>query len=176
MSKIIDIYMEAVDPGCHGFATAFFKNGVLIAVNYRTLDGSLDEKIKALPEFITAEGYDLVCERPITYSGRSARGDTNDLLDLSILIGAYAAKSQWKSIKFVKPYEWKGSLRKATTKRLCLQELSNEEKDILQRGLNEAPRKRELDLMDSVGIGLAQLGRLFRNSLRLRGTIEERDD
>lgn len=76
------------------------------------------------------EEFSLVIEFPQTYGGRSAKGDTNDLLQLSAVVGAICqdfSRYQGLNLSVWKPSEWKGNVPKEATAARALAKLTEEE-------------------------------------------------
>lgn len=106
----------------------------------------------------TATGItDFVCEFPTTYNGRSARGDTRDVLDLSAVVGALCQVFREAKTKVYLPAEYKGQLPKAIAHQRMFKELSSEE---AARIVAPKPKSLIHNVHDSVFMALRHLKRL----------------
>jgi hypothetical protein len=116
----------------------------------------------------------VVVERPRVYGGRAKQGDTQDLLDVSYVAGMLVGTASERgatSARAVLPQEWKGSVPKQIMCRRAFARLDIDEKRVVFRALppGEVDKleqkigelsKRTTDLLDAVGIGLWELGRM----------------
>jgi hypothetical protein len=119
--------------------------------------------------------WSFICERPRVYGGRAKVGDTQDLLDVSFVAGALVAVARVRGAtnsRAVFPQEWKGSVPKQIMCRRIYARLYLKEQHVLKDALPNSEihklngtrggelSKRTTDLLDAVGIGLWELGRL----------------
>lgn len=98
------------------------------------------------------DDYQLVIEFPQTYGGKSAKGDTNDLLTLSAVVAAICAELrhyQNAGITVWRPREWKGNLPKEVTMARVEARLLDEEK---RRIFWPAPSLKH-NVYDAIAIG-----------------------
>lgn len=104
----------------------------------------------------------LVVEWPQVYrAGRGKRGaDPNDLLLLSGVCSALAARGPWGVVGSVLPREWKGTLPKEVACERVLARLSQEERVIVDA--LRLPKSRVHHVLDAVGIGFHSIGRGLR--------------
>ena len=101
----------------------------------------------------------FVVERPQTYRGRSAEGDTNDLLDLSIVVGCIVGQLAGH-VELVRPAQWKGQVPKKTVHGTNPIELRSRGKLYAGEGRIEIPNKKLAhNVWDAIGIGLWYLRR-----------------
>lgn len=161
----------AIDPGVRGCGVALFEHNFLIRAAY----------IKNLPfkcEARAAEAADMageirfefpniirlnvIIEWPQIYAGAIRAGkskvDPNDLLALTAVAGAIAARYNGSNILTVRPREWKGQMTKAVTEYRILDRLEGSEIDVLTLAKREAGSFAH-NIVDAVGIGLCYVGR-----------------
>lgn len=152
----------AFDPGV-STGWALFKDK-LVACGLITWDGWNAEA----PEFreawfATVEEFApnrvAVVELPQVYRASQSKGDPADLIDTAFRAGMLASWVQpWCAIKTVMPREWKGQLPKEVHHRRILAALTPEERAVLDAC--EAPRAKMHNVIDAVGLGLWQQGRM----------------
>lgn len=92
-----------IDPGLRGCGcAAWTEGGELVRAAYvvgeKEVSTSIGWTVRvmawAVEEWLSKEPLDrLIIERPQTYRGRAARGDANDLLDVSLVVGALSLLS-----------------------------------------------------------------------------------
>lgn len=100
----------------------------------------------------TIAGVDLlVIERPQTYRGRAQKGDTNDLLDVSLVVGAVHVHIG-SSTRYATPAEWKGNTPKHVTEAQAKEKLSAKERAVIE--LPGRNKKLASNVWDAIGIGL----------------------
>lgn len=91
----------------------------------------------------------LVIERPQTYHGRARKGDANDLLDLSIMVGAVHVHLGAPT-RYTLPAEWKGQTPKSATEARARKKLGA----LVDRvELPGRDKKLASNVWDAVGIG-----------------------
>lgn len=100
--------LVAVDPDKRGFAYSIWEGGQFI-------DAGLYRRDDCSPFWISRKLSDmeptlLVCEKPRAYPGQAAKGDPNDLIDLSQTVGACLASCNASFTVY--PSDWKGQLPK----------------------------------------------------------------
>lgn len=144
--------MIGIDPGVKKVALAEtselkFNYGQLIRVQYDPPD-----KI----EFDISE-QDVWIEMPRIYPGSGqTKGDLNDLLDLSVVVGQMSERARgltW-NVKLIYPRDWKGNVPKAIMTTRILSKLTAEERSLIPT------HAKAHNIVDAVGICLAKLGRL----------------
>lgn len=98
--------------------------------------------------------HQLIIEVPRIYPRSDQRkGDLNDLLELAGVVGAIA--TQWASVKFYYPAQWKGQVpKKIMTERIRKQLRPVELENIISVGA------KDHNTLDAVGIFLHSVGRL----------------
>jgi hypothetical protein len=97
----------------------------------------------------------VVVEMP-QKDGRTRRVRMKDVLNLTAAAGRITGRTDGDAI-FVTPKQWKGSLPKDVMHERITARLNDREPGRIER----APRKKERgDILDAIGIGLWQLGRL----------------
>jgi hypothetical protein len=147
-------HLFAVDPGLRkdrpNLGWALFQKKKLV-------QASVEKSVRELPWMgITCSA---IIEAPRWYP-REHRIDTNDLLDLSVLVGEI--KGRFESfnalVELVYPRTWKGTVPKDIHNKRVLAALNSEELKVLPK----RPRAKDVDhnLLDAVGIGLWKLGRM----------------
>lgn len=163
----------SVDPGVRACGCALWKNGVLVSAELvlgvpRGVKASPAELIKHMVSQVKhwcsrsidnpSTGIELVIEMMRTYGGRAQRGDTNDLIMVSLVSGGIIL--DYPS-RLVLPQEWKGGVPKKNAhgdnviKERCLKKLSATEIATIK-----TPSKSlEHNVYDAIGIGLWHLNR-----------------
>lgn len=153
MSRLI-----AIDPGVHHCGLAVFDHALLSnamvvkADHKRSLIASLDF---ATDVFSNTR---VVIEQMTTTGNRARRGRTNDLLDVSVMIGRIY---EWAAHRDGRPelvaiQKWKGQATKSVTRERCLAMLSENELEFVDLPKD---KKHQTDVWDAVGIGLWALKR-----------------
>lgn len=146
-------YLLAIDPGVRRSGWAAFYDGVLTACGH-------DEN-NVVAEKIGRNGQ-LCVERPRVYNGRSAKGDTQDLLDLSVEVGFFCGVAFERGVAFatVLPEEWKGQVPKNVTAARLDRTLTAAEWEQVPL----MPRKRvpNHNVLDAIAIGCRMLNRRMR--------------
>ncbi len=177
----------SVDPGKQGCGAALWRADRLLRATYvkrRTMLGVEG------PEGCTAMAIDvlnwasvygqldrLVLEWPQTYSGRSSRGDTDDLLPLAGVDAAIVTLfhhvrrlvANWEAgrVHFFKPHDWKGSIQKPKKVSddypvvgMCERRLKDDERCNIDLPNNV---RHQWDVFDAVGVGLKHFNRFERH-------------
>jgi hypothetical protein len=157
----------SIDPGIRGCGVALFGGDRLVAAAYvkNTVKkgNRLSECAKmayALALWTKTIGEDevtnLICEFPVVYSGRAARGDANDLFPLAAIDGALVALFPRADVTSYFPREWKSNVDADTMIERIKLRLSPEELTCV-----ELPSKSlQHNVWDGIGVGLHFLGRL----------------
>lgn len=180
----------SIDPGIRGVGAALWEHGYLIAAAYvknraATGGGPREAAMMAhslvewtLSQWSNASSRtldELVLEMPQTYGGRSAKGDTNDLLSLAAVDGAIAAVYAGAKISSYVPKEWKGSIVKPkkpdgkepyvietrVRDKLKPHELAQVQWPTAVKSTQEAI-KHNWDVADAIGVGMKSLNRFER--------------
>jgi hypothetical protein len=149
-----------IDPGVRGCGcAAWTASGELLRAAYVPAGAPSDKTVGALVrrtawavESWISDGpplEGLVIERPQTYHGRAARGDTNDLLDLSLVVGALSLLSTCPLI-LMRPSEWKGNAPKGVTEARARKQLG----ELVVRVDLSCGKRLSTNIWDAVGIGL----------------------
>ncbi len=151
----------SIDPGVRGCGVAAWHNtGELLRAAY-VPGGSPDNEFIgttvrnaawAVEEWISSTDLvmdRLIIERPQTYRGRSKVGDTNDLLDLSLVVGALSLLSACP-LMLVRPSMWKGQTPKSATQERARVKLG----DLVARVDISCGKSLSPNVWDAVGIGL----------------------
>lgn len=145
--------MLAIDPGQNpGFA--LFDEGELAECGNTYLENHRHEAR-------------VVCERPMIYP--HSKANPNNIITLAITAGKLVeicSQNVYVVVKWYEPRQWKGQLPK--TKKLAdyvvykrvLKALNVEEKEELADTLARVSAAAAFDVVDAVGIGLHDLGRL----------------
>ena len=146
----------AIDPGVHHLGLAVFDGKELSYAHFVQATKTLD-LITALDSLADVfSDTRVVIEQMTTTGNRARRGRTNDLLDVSVMIGRIF---QWAAAgrpELVPIRKWKGQATKDVTRNRCLAKLSKYE---LQVVFLPKDKKRQTDVWDAVGIGLWALKR-----------------
>ncbi len=151
-------YLLAVDPGVTCLGWAWFYNEKLINCGICRAE-SLEEMI--VYPFPWNSPELAVIERPTVYR-RGGKGDPADLISIAIVAGAAARTA--KAVRFVEPRTWKGSVPKKIHNKRVLDALHDEtygsEVDVWNTAAGPEPIYLLHNMIDAVGIGLYQLGRM----------------
>lgn len=139
----------AIDPG-KNTGYAWFRDGLLFKC------GLDDEDYSSPFAWGDPTAFDCVCEFPFVYPGGRGKGDGNSLLSVARIAGRLTALVPESRLKFVYPRSWKGTVDKAVMCQRILDRLSEQEK----RCLPKVPKSKLHNVIDAVGIGLHELGRL----------------
>ncbi len=150
-------YLLALDPGVNLTGWALFEDGVLQECGH---DGNLQVSAKihsVLPMTRAKYPLQIVIERPRTYKGQSAKGDTMDLLDLSCEVGFFCGVAHARGVPFtvVLPQEWKGQTPKKVTQNQLARTLTPDEWDRVPK----LAKKYLHNVLDAVAIGCRVLER-----------------
>jgi hypothetical protein len=142
--KALGVALLAIDPGVKRSGWAIFnKEGVLTKCDHQD-----NEELEAWLE-LTA--YESVIEMPRVYGGRSAKGDTQDLLTLAYHVARFSILTGYTTL--VHPQEWKGQVPKDVCARRVLSRLTEAEHACIP----ELARTRLHNVHDVIG----NAGRLF---------------
>lgn len=126
----------SIDPGVRACGVAVWLDGKILAAAHvksgvpkeardaTCWNGMAAAVLTYVGEVLETEGIEdgalhLVCEFPQTYGGKSAKGDTNDLLSLAAVVGAILTAFQMTDqtdVTLWRPHEWKGNLPKEVTR------------------------------------------------------------
>jgi hypothetical protein len=149
----------SIDPGVWACAWAVFQEGVLKNAGNERFPSSLPKTIQNAASWFGGifawETYEkLVIEYPQVYQGRFQKGDPNDLIDLSIIVGGIVGSFEGaQGVDLVKPAQWKGQVPKRVTKTRARAALSDEE-------YIDKLKTADHNIWDAVGIGLWYLRRV----------------
>lgn len=144
--------LVCIDPGKNtGVAT--FWSGVL----------SECELIRSIEPIEIGENERVVCEIPYIYPGGRGKGDGNDLIGVARIAGRLTALVPEDRLSFVYPKSWKGNAPDSVIFNRIASRLTEEEKRLLP-GLDKFLASSYTGLLgnvlDAIGIGLKELGRL----------------
>ncbi len=142
----------AIDPGVRRSGWARYESGFLTAC------GHDDNNLIPFYDRKSAIGsLNFVIEMPQVYGGRSAKGDTNDLLELAYQVGRFVEMADGLSmgIKRVRPAEWKGQTPKEVTTRRARLILTADEMRIIPK----LAKSRAHNMWDAIAMGLWAVGR-----------------
>lgn len=95
----------------------------------------------------------MVVEKMQVYRQGLAKGDPNDLIDLSILGGALWTSIQPKAVSFPVPRQWKGQVPKDVLIQRVIKELSKQEETILRSDVDHVPSGLRHNVYDAVCLG-----------------------
>ncbi len=148
----------AIDPGVHHCGLAVFDDEVLghaqivLATEKRSLITALNH---ATDVFVDTR---VVIEQMTTTGNRARRGRTNDLLNVSVMIGRIFewADNSYGHPELVPIRKWKGQATKTVTFNRCQKKLSDDELKVVDLPKD---KKRQTDVWDAIGIGLWALKR-----------------
>jgi len=152
----------AVDPGVKKCAIAVFDDSHLTDAFYvTTTHHDIAAGAAEMVEQMLAHADDfqvrVVIERPQIYAGSKAKGNPNDLLDLSFVAGTFNAVMDRASAAYL-PAEWKGQVPKLIHHKR-LGEFFEENADVYETKVWQriSKLKKDHDLRDAVGLGLFHL-------------------
>ena len=155
--------MITIDPGLNGCGVAFWGVKELQAAYYLPRNSRVEQKPFGMAETLRSAVESampverIIIEKPQIYPSMPVPSD--DLLNLhemsSIFVGLLGRTVEW-----VRPREWKGSVRKEimTNRLIAIMDNTDENGDIV------LPTAKSLqhNVYDAIGIGLWALGRLDR--------------
>lgn len=152
-----------MDPGLRGCGVALFRDEELEQAVYVEGNGSAQraeawvQMVSAVREFVGTRRVErLVVELPQVYVAVRTKGDPNDLVQLGAVVGALCLAFQEATQHVFLPAEWKGQVPKEIVHARVASRLSAAE-----QGRITCRRKSLLhNVLDAVGIGLKDLGRL----------------
>ena len=104
----------AIDPGLRCTGIAIYNDTQWTVESVRVEEHDLAVRVRTIAACIRilCPSCDLlVIERPQVYQGRLQKGDPNDLIDLSVLVGALLSIPHVKAL-LPRPREWKGQTPK----------------------------------------------------------------
>jgi hypothetical protein len=153
----------SIDPG-HRKGRANL--GWALFANYdRLVDAGVESSPESMmpvgpyPFRVGSSGRVAIIETPRWYP-QEHKIDTNDLLDLSVLVGELKRHflEREAHVHLVYPRTWKGTVPKGIHNKRVLAALSKEELAVLPK----RPRAKDYDnnIVDAIGIGLWKLGRM----------------
>jgi hypothetical protein len=158
------VRLAAVDPSLRSTGVAIFEGLALMRawlhVGQTGPDLALRVRISATglaDELAKYKASRVVIERPRTYHGRAAKGSTQDLLDLSVYVGALAQACVDRGIEpqLILPQTWKGSAPKEITSARTIAALDPSESAVIM----PCPASLRHNVLDAIGIGLSTLCR-----------------
>lgn len=162
----------AVDPGLRACGCAVFSDGALVAASYvcSTLGRETAAQAVATARAVAAYAQrlcgvvdEVALEWPVVYATRIRRGlagaDPNDLLGLAAVDGAVAALVGAPSVTYA-PREWKGQMPHGALEARVRSRLDAGELRVLNDAVAALPASKSHNVVDAVGVGLHQVGRL----------------
>lgn len=165
-------YALFIDPGLKCCGWALFRDMYLNKAGLsRTKSETVEERTRDHCRNLTIAGLldraDIVIvEKPQVYVQRLWKGDPNDLINLSIVVGGIIACTRPTVItRTVTPQEWKGQQPKNVTDARARRALTKQgEQSVLDNPVvlgqpKGAPDTLINNMMDAIGIGLSYLGR-----------------
>jgi hypothetical protein len=143
----------AIDPGVDFFGCAHFENKELVLCNLLNTEDFLKEELQRLHHI-----EKFYIELPQVYQQQFWKGDPNDLIALSVVIGRLAQKIGYHKCELVKPRNWKGTVEKTIMlNRIAKLMTKEEEKLFMLLGLSKS---KAHNVLDAIGLGLWAVGRL----------------
>lgn len=177
--------MLSIDPGTRGCGVALFQDGQLVRAAYvpnSAKQGSGPRECATMAEEVVDWVIDnpqnearvdmISLEVPQIYTRDKSKGDPNKLMPLFGVDAAIAALIPEAKVEWNVPRDWKGNVSKpksakepyAITDRVMARLEGLEVSTIYwQSDDTDAARKRNWDIADAIGIGLAALGRFARH-------------
>jgi hypothetical protein len=98
----------------------------------------------------------LVYELPIAHSEGRSKCDPNKLIKLAVLAGRLTAGTSWECVEQIYPITWKGNVPDQILYTRILNKLSLAERMVIPK----LPKSKLHNVLDAVGIGLYDLGRM----------------
>lgn len=145
----------AIDPGkTTGWAA--FLDGKLYAA--RATEKAELFKLPSSGWSWPSKSHPVIIEMPRWYP--HDQKDTNDLLDLSVLVGEYKRfyESQGCTVELVFPRTWKGTVPKPIHNKRVLAALTPDERRLVP--LRPRAKTPDHNAVDAIGLGLWKLGRM----------------
>lgn len=140
----------AIDPGkATGVAT--FDAGVLVRATVCTFEECRNLIEKWVPLNRHKAAGDCIIEVPQVYPGQQQKGDQNDLINLAVDVGRYAAYAEAGRFRvmLVRPREWKGQLPKDVCWKRVRETLTAQE----LASMNKVPKSQAHNMHDAIGLG-----------------------
>lgn len=150
----------AFDPGklAVGWATADEQGVVRCGLVHDKTQTGLLRKLRDMNLDGATQGIPVVIEVPQIYREKHWRGDPNDLIDETIVVGALVLSTLDAEQRLVRPHTWKGNVPKKIHNRRVRERLSMAEAAVLET-CGVAPSLAH-NVLDAIGMCLWQLGRL----------------
>lgn len=147
--------MLAIDPGLRGLGVAVFVDQELADARYVP---SFEHGARgpaawvAMAKAFETNPWDVVViEVPQIYQGAKQKGDPDDLLQVTGVVGAICGRVRADRLVGVRPREWKGQLPKEVCRARIEGKLSEVE---LRRVVPSRHKSLAHNVWDAVGIGL----------------------
>lgn len=161
---IVPSRLIAIDPSLRASGWAYFEDGELVTGGVATTRKSMSVYclFTALSSVLSREVSGridvLVAEWPQVYVGARSKGDPNDLLWLTAVLGSAVAEVAPQEVILYKPAEWKGQVDKRVHNIRVMARLESKELAIVKNvAVTESLRH---NMIDAIGIGLKYLKRL----------------
>ncbi len=170
------VTLIAVDPGLRGSGLAIYRGGVLHHAEYvknpdefnrgPVAHSSMADRLYhvAYMPHSDVRNTHLIVEFPQIYSGPGKGADPNDLLDIagvaSATVQVFTECILSANLRWVKPFEWKGNIKKQIMTDRILASLTDGERAVIV-----SSGSKDHNTVDAAGLGLHQLGRLNRRIL-----------
>jgi hypothetical protein len=172
-----------IDPGLRGTGVAAFQVGRLAAAwllcSRANGDLAIEEIFASADKTIFLSAYDdIVVELPQTYGGRGAgRTDANVLIRLGALagtlVGGAIRTAKYRTrMRFVAPNEWKSNVDPDIVLGRIWALLDDKEKEIVRAASGKRAKGWDHNVLDAVGIGLHQVGRMERGGRKVFADAE----
>lgn len=147
----------AIDPG-KSTGIAIFNNSVLSECGVLKFLSYRDYTRNLFTACDIAKPQKMMVEKPVIYPLKNWKGDPNDLINLSVLVGiCVAAGSPFCDVDLVEPRRWKGSRPKNIDIEYTKKQLYKVELDVLNATTYN--KKDRHNMLDAIGIGLWCLDR-----------------
>lgn len=162
----------SIDPGVRHAGVAYWQGVTLVdALLFRHKEGYLPlaRMIEEYTETYWGDMTKIVIEKPQAYHEKAKqKGDQNDLIELSIVVGLIVAGLAWgmsPEVVYYLPREWKKQMKKEITTPRILAALSPEERAAIQ-----LPKAKGLqhNVYDGIGIGLNHIRKARNPTCGLR--------
>lgn len=164
-----EVGLVSVDPGVHAHGVALWESGELRGATYAqatsvhaTLDVEAVSAANAVVRWLRGfcGGELAVVEVPRSYDVQHQKGDQNDLVWLAFSAGVLLGTLGLPHTRLVTPAEWKRQVPKEVAQLRYQHALTEVERGVLARALEDVPAREHHNVWDAVGLGLWVLRRV----------------